>query len=646
MKTEKASSAPPSSPSSSFFATADAAVAAALAAVLGSSTADRRTLLSSVGLDSLAGIELRDELRRSLGGLDLPGSLALDAPTVDALVERVAAALQQREEREGRKKGGGGEVSASVSSSSSSSRLAKTALSPVPPPPPLLLSSPASSTATLPIAIDCFATRMPVSSSSSSTAATINSARIAPLERWDCDADAAFSASYSSSPSPSTSVALSAARFGHFLSRVSEFDPSLFGMNSLGEVARMDPQQRLVLEVGAEVLSCWNEKERNSNGGDGGNGLFGDGSGGTSSSSCSSSITSVATCLSFWDSSALWSRSAAAEDAYGASGKCLSVSSGRLSFTFDLKGQAFAVDTACSSSLVAAELLARELRSSSPPFSSRKRQRSILAAALLSLDPANPAGLAAASMLSPYGRAKALDASSDGYSRGEAALALGLSLFDGAAVAAAAAAASTSPSPGSPPPALLIASVQVNRDGRSSSLTAPSGPAQAAVVAAALASSSAAAGAATSPSRVSALELHGTGTPLGDPLEVGALVGVLRRGASCENARSQSLSMGAPKTRTGHAEPAAGAVGLLAAAVRHAAGACLPVAHLRQLSAHVREALVERGRVTAARGGGPNVVADGGGGDSGGSDSVVGVSAFAFQGTNAHKGATKRSGRS
>jgi acyl transferase domain-containing protein len=110
-----------------------------------------------------------------------------------------------------------------------------------------------------------------------------------------------------------------------------------------------------------------------------------------------------------------------------------------------------------------------------------------------------------AGMLSPEGRCKTLDAAADGYVRAEAA---------GCIVIVPERAVQGSDYPGLPTGMLLLAATAVNQDGRSSSLTAPNGPSQAAVIHAALTA------AGVPPSAVGLLEMHGTGTPLGDPIEV------------------------------------------------------------------------------------------------------------------------------
>ena len=115
-------------------------------------------------------------------------------------------------------------------------------------------------------------------------------------------------------------------------------------------------------------------------------------------------------------------------------------------------------------------------------------------------------------MLALDGRCKSLDAAADGYVRAEACVAFLLAALD----------SSTSSTPLLCASAILICGSAVNQDGRSSSLTAPNGPSQQAAIRAALQS------AGMEASSVGLLEIHGTGTALGDPIEVGAAVAVLQ----------------------------------------------------------------------------------------------------------------------
>jgi acyl transferase domain-containing protein len=218
-------------------------------------------------------------------------------------------------------------------------------------------------------------------------------------------------------------------------------------------------------------------------------------------------------------------------------GAHLSVTSGRLSFLYGLRGPAVTADTACSSSLVALHLAAAALRSGEAQAAAALGVNLTLASTWTQA--CNRAG-----MLSPEGRCKTLDAAADGYVRAEGVGAALLRRLSGVPREAAAAAA-----------AILCGSA-VNQDGRSSSLTAPNGPAQQAVIRLALAA------AALNPNAIAALEMHGTGTPLGDPIEVGAAAAVFFPAGTPARAGRRggaALQLTALKSHMGHAEPAAGA---------------------------------------------------------------------------------------
>ena len=233
----------------------------------------------------------------------------------------------------------------------------------------------------------------------------------------------------------------------------------------------------------------------------------------------------------------------------------------------------------------------------------------------LILHPETSAIAQKAGMLTADGRCKTLAAAADGYGRAEAAGAILLqALGTGAADAAGSLA--------------VVRGSAVNQDGRSSSLTAPNGPSQQAVVHAALAVAGLPAGA------VAALQMHGTGTALGDPIEVGAAAAVLVDGA----ARQAPLALMAAKSWIGHAEPAAGVVGATHSQVALSQALQLPILHLRDMNQYVAALMAKRPSGSAAAAGwfAPRQAAALVPGSSGGVPAVQGASAFAFQGTNAH----------
>ena len=202
-----------------------------------------------------------------------------------------------------------------------------------------------------------------------------------------------------------------------------------------------------------------------------------------------------------------------------------------------VQGPSVSIDTACSSSLVGAHLAATS-------FLPGGCSRALATGVNLTMRAETTAVLSRAGMLTADGRCKTLDASADGYMRGEACVVhlLEVALESGAP----------------PPGAAVVLGTAVNQDGRSSSLTAPNGPSQQAVVRSALAWGEVAA------RDVGALEMHGTGTALGDPIEVGAAFAVFQvrpaAGAGLpglDYACQQRAS--APSTRRPCHVPAAGA---------------------------------------------------------------------------------------
>ena len=207
-----------------------------------------------------------------------------------------------------------------------------------------------------------------------------------------------------------------------------------------------------------------------------------------------------------------------------------------------------------------------------------------------------------ARMLSPTGRCHTFDAAADGYVRGEGCgvvvlQRLGDALAQGDRVLA------------------VIRGSAVNQDGRTSGLTVPSGPAQEELIREALRR------ARIEPRRVSYLEAHGTGTPLGDPIEVRAIAAALGAGRN----RAEPLAIGSVKTNLGHLEAAAGVAGLIKVVLALQHGELPATLHFRTPSPHIawNELPVE---VVTARRPWPAT----------GEPRVAGVSAFGFSGTNAH----------
>ncbi len=184
-------------------------------------------------------------------------------------------------------------------------------------------------------------------------------------------------------------------------------------------------------------------------------------------------------------------------DAYTSTGAAHSVLANRLSYLLDLRGPSVSVDTACSSSLVAIHMACESLRSG-------KSEMAVAGGVSLMLTPEMTIGLSKWGFLTSDGRCKTFDARANGFVRGEGCgvlilRRLGDALENGDNVLA------------------VIRGSAVNQDGRTNVLTAPSGLAQQAVVRSALEAAGAV------PDDISYMEAHGTGTALGDPIEVEAL---------------------------------------------------------------------------------------------------------------------------
>ncbi|MER5790654.1 SDR family NAD(P)-dependent oxidoreductase [Streptomyces sp. NPDC001980] len=308
------------------------------------------------------------------------------------------------------------------------------------------------------------------------------------------------------------------ARWGGFIEHPDAFDAAFFGV-SPREAAAMDPQQRLVLELG------WEAVER----------------AGLLPAALAGTRTGVFVGAG-WDDYATLRRQSADEITHHTlAGTQRALIANRLSHTLGLRGPSQLVDTGQSSSLVAVHLACQSLRSG----------ESVTAlAGGVNLNLALDTALVAAGVgaLSPTGRCHTFDARADGYVRGEGGGLVLLKLLDRAVAE------------GDTVHGVLLGSA-VNHDGDGSALTVPDAEAQREVVELAQRA------AGVSPADVDYVELHGTGTRVGDPVEAAAL------GASIGSARpaGSPLLVGSAKTNVGHLESAAGIVGLLKTvlAVRH-----------------------------------------------------------------------------
>lgn len=365
-------------------------------------------------------------------------------------------------------------------------------------------------------------------------------------------------------------------RFGAFIEGIEMFDEQLFTVSKT-EASFMDPQQRILLE---SAYTCLEGVQQ--------------------ISSCS-----VAVGVSY--NEYFMNLLSLERNPLMATSGTLSVLSGRMSYAFDLKGSAVSIDTACSSSLIG-------LHVSVTSFMSNEIDKSLSCGIDLLVRPETSWVLSGAAMLSTDGRCKTLDSRGDGYGRAEGCVVhLLRRLSDRDAKIHE---------------HVIVSGTAIGQDGKSSSITAPNGPAQQAVILSAFRSSR------NMPDSASAVEMHGTGTALGDPIEIGAITAVFRN-------NTRVLRVQAAKATALHAEPAAGAVGLmnLVRGLNNKFG-LMSFNQLRQMNPYVSRILdSNRGNcllLQISRSSQPCVNMAG--------DSLVGsVSSFAFQGSNAHVVVEKRS---
>ncbi|HSO74834.1 MAG TPA: type I polyketide synthase, partial [Blastocatellia bacterium] len=216
---------------------------------------------------------------------------------------------------------------------------------------------------------------------------------------------------------------------------------------------------------------------------------------------------------------------------YNITGSTHNAAAGRLSYCLGFQGPCMAIDTACSSSLVATHLACRSLLND-------ECRQALAGGVNLILSPLATIALSQGKVLAPDGRCRAFDEAAAGMVRGEGCAIVVLKRLshasqDGDNILA------------------LIRSSAVNQDGPSSGLTVPNGPAQVALIRAALARAN------ISPGEIDYIEAHGTGTPLGDPIELRALGNVFAA------ERHRPLVVGSVKTNLGHLEACAGIAGLI-----------------------------------------------------------------------------------
>jgi polyketide synthase 5 len=298
----------------------------------------------------------------------------------------------------------------------------------------------------------------------------------------------------------------SVTKWGGFLDDVAGFDPEFFGINER-EATAIDPQHRLLLETSWEAMEH----------------------AGLTRETMADSLTGVFVGLTHGDYQLLAADAHVVEGPYGFTGSSFSLASGRIAYALGVHGPALTVDTACSSGLTAVHLACHSLIDGESDLA-------LAGGAALILDPRKFVAGSAEGMLSPTGRCHAFDVAADGFVSSEGCVVVLLkrlpdALRDGDRILA------------------VIRGSAANQDGHTVNIATPSATAQTAVYRAALAA------AGVDARSIGMVEAHGPGTPVGDPIEYASLANVYGIEGPC--------ALATVKTNFGHAQSAAGALGLM-----------------------------------------------------------------------------------
>ncbi|MEA5581854.1 SDR family NAD(P)-dependent oxidoreductase [Nodularia harveyana UHCC-0300] len=384
-----------------------------------------------------------------------------------------------------------------------------------------------------------------------------------PKTRWDIDAFY--------DPDPSTPDKMTT-RWGGFLEQIDQFDAQFFNI-APREATSVDPQHRLLLETTWEALE----------------------DGGQNPEALTGTPTGVFMGISTFDYDKIRFQNPVNLDGYAGTGTALSLAANRISYALNFTGPSMAIDTACSSSLVAVHLACQSLQQGESTLA-------VAGGANIIATPWVSVSFSKGGFMAPDGRCKTFDSRANGYVRSEGAGVVVLKLLsqavaDGDRIYA------------------VIRGSAVNQDGRSNGITAPNSLAQTAVITAAYQQ------AGVSPCQVQYIEAHGTGTKLGDPIEVKALGKVL----SQNRPPGEYCALGSVKTNIGHTEAAAGIAGLIKVALSLKHQQIPPSLHFQAANPYIpfdKLPLRVQQKLT------PWPESD--------QPSTAGVSSFGFGGTNAH----------
>ncbi|MFJ7327391.1 amino acid adenylation domain-containing protein [Streptomyces cyaneofuscatus] len=361
---------------------------------------------------------------------------------------------------------------------------------------------------------------------------------------------------------------------GGYIDGFDEFDPAFFGI-SPREADHMDPQQRKLLEVAWETLEDGGQRPAD---------LAGE-----NVAVYVGAFTLDYKILQFAD---LGFTSLAA---HTATGTMMTMVSNRISYCFDFRGPSLSIDTACSSSLVAVHLACQAL-------SRGESDLALAGGTLLNLAPQYTIAETKGGFLSPGGRSRTFDAAADGYVRAEGVGLVALKRLEDAV------------RDGDRIHAVILGS-GVNQDGHTNGITVPNPDAQVSLIRRVCAE------AGIAPGELQYMEAHGTSTPVGDPIEAGALARALAVGRK-PGARAY---VGSVKTNIGHTEAAAGIAGLIKTVLSLQHRHIPPHINLERLNPAIDQATLPYEIPTRPT---PWPEHDG--------PARAGVNSFGFGGTNAH----------
>ncbi|MEY2536940.1 MAG: hypothetical protein QOG67_680, partial [Verrucomicrobiota bacterium] len=385
-----------------------------------------------------------------------------------------------------------------------------------------------------------------------------------PPSRWSIDEF------YSESR---TAPLKSYSKWGGFLSNAAEFDPLFFNI-SPREADYMDPQQRIFM------MESWRALE----------------DAGYSNTDLDTRRCGVFVGCGASDYDHRLSQTDHWAESYAFTGNASSILAARIAYHLNLKGPAIAVDTACSSSLVAMHLACESLRLGTSDLA-------LAGGVTVIATPRLHIFFSRLGMLSPVGRVQSFGQLADGFVPAEGVGVLVLkrledALRDGDEIQA------------------VIRGSGINQDGKTNGITAPSAPSQAALEIDVYEKFS------IHPETIGYIECHGTGTRLGDPIEIEALTNAFRRFTN----RPDFCGVGSVKSSIGHALAAAGVAGVIKVLLAMKHGELPPTLHCDQTNEHIvfggSPFFINRELRPWNR--------------AGGQPRRAAVSAFSFNGTNAH----------